>query len=871
MTQYVLRDMQSQAVQRCADFFLNGKPGRNSIAVCPTSFGKSLLISNVAAQLDAPVLVFQPSKEILEQNLSKFHAYGYRPSIYSASMKRKTVGEVTLATIGSVAGNKKRNSKAHLFQDFPYVIVDECDLVGAKSGMYKNFFDELEGVKILGVTATAWRMSSNSFGTMAKFLTRTRPRIFHDLVHFTQVQEMVEGENGIPFWAKLEYFKMFSDFDRHSVKANSTGADYDERALYLFQQKIGFQDKIVDVARRLKKAGRRNALIFTRFVKEAHYIASQMSDVVVVSADTPAAERDAIGKEFRSGRIWGVANVGVYCLDDNTEILTDSGWVGIDGMTKEHKVAGWKKDGTIEFASAENIMRRQRAEGEQMVSAKGKGKDFRVTSNHRMLSASFYGRQRIITWHDRAAIETVNQDITMPLSGIAEPHNLQLERVRLTPKQIRRREVALAYSLRQRGVGYEESNIEATETVARNNNFDPKSPTILTLDECLFIGFWLGDGSISDAKDGGRVCTITQSTVYPVIVRWIDDLLARLGFTGSRHRHQQQLSPNPAITWGIPRGTGSRGQSRLTGYYTIEPYLVKTGSQLLWGLNEDQFAALLHGFWMADGNHGDGVTPSEGGLSVTGAQKPLYDLLQAVGVCRGYSMNIQKQGAPRKPSHSQQYALHWRKENKRRFMRERPQAEDVWIPERVWCVTSSTGYIVTRRNGKVIVMGNSIGFDYPELDTIILGRLTKSLRLYYQMLGRLVRIHPDKESGYVVDLVGLTDEFGKIEDLKLYCEGESKWAVFGRPGGAEEQQLTNVYIGGTGDNRCKRCGQVILFWARHIRGLGSGGAPMQKPANGYKPNIAIRTIEGKTLYEVVGPDSPEATHINHFAVCGKHN
>lgn len=313
---YTLRPMQQQATEACIDFFQNGKPGRNGIAVCPTSWGKSLLIANTVAALDAPTLVFQPSKEILEQNLKKFHDYGFRPSVWSASMGRKTVGDITLATIGSVAGTKgvgkfSRASKAHIFSDVPYVVVDECDLVGAKSGQYKSFFSELSAisdVKILGVTATPWRMSSDSFGTMAKFLTRTRPRIFSEIVWYTQVEEMVQ--NG--YWAKLEY-KHVKGFDRHAVKANSTGADFDDRALQLHFFKIGFQDKIVEVVKRLKTQ-RKNALIFTRFVQEAEYVASQVEGLAVVTADTHKAEREAIGREFREGRLWGIVNCAVYTV-----------------------------------------------------------------------------------------------------------------------------------------------------------------------------------------------------------------------------------------------------------------------------------------------------------------------------------------------------------------------------------------------------------------------------------------------------------------------------------------------------------------------------------------------------------------------------
>jgi DNA repair protein RadD len=61
------------------------------------------------------------------------------------------------------------------------------------------------------------------------------------------------------------------------------------------------------------------------------------------------------------------------------------------------------------------------------------------------------------------------------------------------------------------------------------------------------------------------------------------------------------------------------------------------------------------------------------------------------------------------------------------------------------------------------------GFDVPELDCIILARPTMSLSLYYQMVGRGVRLdpgNPDKKL-YVYDLAGCVERLGRVETIKL--------------------------------------------------------------------------------------------------------
>lgn len=165
---YVLRDYQQKASDAAVSFFNNKAKKTNAIMVLPTGSGKSLIIADIAARLDGHTLVFQPSKEILEQNFKKLCSYGILDcSIYSASFGRKEISRITFATIGSVINHPD------LFSHFQSIIIDECHLVNPKEGMYKKFLELLK-CKVLGLTATPYRLSSSQgFGSMLKFITRT--------------------------------------------------------------------------------------------------------------------------------------------------------------------------------------------------------------------------------------------------------------------------------------------------------------------------------------------------------------------------------------------------------------------------------------------------------------------------------------------------------------------------------------------------------------------------------------------------------------------------------------------------------------------------------------------------------------------------
>lgn len=308
---YQLRPYQQQASDAAVNFFLgNTRPGENGLLVCPTGSGKSLVIADIAARVKnySPLLVLCPSKEILQQNFEKYQSYGFLDSaIYSASVGRKEISNVTFATIGSVMN--------HLddFAVFKMVIVDECHNCNSKAGQYKEFF-EAEQRKVIGLTATPYRLSSYKGGlSILKFLTRTRPRIFTQVLYFCQIQDLLAQG----YLAQLRYFDC-TTLDMTRVKSNSTGADYDDKSLLLEYERSGFYDNLTSTVRRVlhPKSGipRNGILVFTRFIDEAEVLVNRLKNegvnAAIVTGETPKREREEILEAFKKGEIKVVSNVG---------------------------------------------------------------------------------------------------------------------------------------------------------------------------------------------------------------------------------------------------------------------------------------------------------------------------------------------------------------------------------------------------------------------------------------------------------------------------------------------------------------------------------------------------------------------------------
>lgn len=299
--EYKLRPYQQEASDRAVDFF-NSKSKKHALMVLPTGSGKSLIIADIAHRLNDHILIFQPSKEILEQNYAKLCSYGVTDcSVYSASFNSKEISRITFAMIGSV------KSKTEFFAHFQYVIIDECHGVNAKGGMYSDFLSTLN-CKVLGLTATPYRLSTDGFGgSILKFLTRTSPRVFSDLIYHVQIKELLD----CGYLAKMEYYSI-DVVDTAQLRINSTGADYTDDSVKRHYSEIDFNSRLKMIIQRLINANRNNILVFTRFVDEAESLSKYFGKIAAfVSGETPKKEREEILSNFKSGKIKIVCNVGV--------------------------------------------------------------------------------------------------------------------------------------------------------------------------------------------------------------------------------------------------------------------------------------------------------------------------------------------------------------------------------------------------------------------------------------------------------------------------------------------------------------------------------------------------------------------------------
>lgn len=306
----MLRDYQKQASDAAVACFKRGM--WNGLLVLPTASGKSHIVADIALRLDSPLLVFQPTREILLQNYDKILKTGMTDvGIYSASLGEKNIRRITLATIGSVHNHMED------FRLFRYVIVDEAHRVSAEDGMYKDYLTAREDRCVIGLTATPYRLSGFMGLTKTTFLTRLKPRIYDKVLYVCQVSDMMDKG----YLCKPLYFDVIDKiaFKLSNVKLNTTGMDYDEKSLEEEYRRSNFARDLLSwtlaVLRPNDGSKRNGVIVFTRFVREAEVLTAGLRGhgiaAETVTSRTGKDDRQRIVEDFKSGKLKVCSNAGV--------------------------------------------------------------------------------------------------------------------------------------------------------------------------------------------------------------------------------------------------------------------------------------------------------------------------------------------------------------------------------------------------------------------------------------------------------------------------------------------------------------------------------------------------------------------------------
>lgn len=347
------------------------------------------------------------------------------------------------------------------------------------------------------------------------------------------------------------------------------------------------------------------------------------------------------------------------CLDAETEILTSTGWKGIDDQWGDDtRAAAYDiADGSVQWEDARRVERH--LGGEAMWGVSSPHLDLRVTAGHRMVieparhatrSTVVYDERRFVAASDMPNVGRI------PLAGVQQADGVAL-----------------------------------------------------STDELRFLGLFLTDGNLDPSNN---TVALFQSDRYPEIVSEIERILGALGFHA---RHSTNDKPSNFGTrnhtlhkWVISYTTKQVGKR---GWAHLAPFVDKDFTPLFEACSRDQLLELLYGMWLGDGQKTPGTYAydryTSHTISIVTKRGAVADRIQSLCVRRGMRCNV---------SRGRIHTLHISPEDAVWHVRRRAaDSRPVWaaVPaephERVWCASVPTGAIIVRRNGKVAVVGNCLG------------------------------------------------------------------------------------------------------------------------------------------------------------------
>jgi hypothetical protein len=610
-------------------------------------------------------------------------------------------------------------------EDFTIIVADEAHKSVSPIwlrtlhflGVHPENFED--GKLLVGLTATAYRGDGKSLGFL-----------YDDI--FTQFDIRYGMKEG--WLTDIDWVTVKTDTDIASVKVN--GGEFAQGEL---TKKVDNPVRNAQIVKAyMEHSMDEPAIVFCAGVQHAYTMADMFNQAGIAAeciegGTEKEVRKDWIG-DYRSGKIKVLLNHSVFCLDEETEILTEEGWVGIEEMDYSKRVANFDPETrNVFFKEPKFIIKRDRLPGERMVSFKSDRMNYRVTEHHRMLGFNKFKQ----SFYEKKAIDIVGQKPIMSMGSMTAERSITFTPQQEPPRKTAARTRSLSYIYRKQGQDQATARLNAEIAIAERDGLRYKTIDELTVDDCLFLGFFLGDGHYGKKHGGGTGVSFASANVYPVIQKWVDDLFLRLNFDFYRGVRDTY------IVWSIGRGTGF-GPQKKNGFYSYTPYLVKTETDWIYSLNKDQFDALLVGLHIADGTHGNAVVEQIDRTNINTVFFNLADAIQAVGCTYGYRISV-SHITKTNPKHRDQkniYIIKAKSEKDLLFHTsgvQSPQIEPGWKQERVWCVTSDTTFIITRRGGRVLITGNTTGFDAPETTTIIMARPIRSTLTYTQAIGRGLR------------------------------------------------------------------------------------------------------------------------------------
>lgn len=293
-----LRDYQKTVIKKTFNAFENGL---NSVMVqMPTGTGKTHVFAETVrkwtseVEKNKKVLILAHRTELIDQIIDRLKRFSI---IGSAIKSGKVADENYQVQVAMIQSLKK---ETRLPKNISLLVIDEAHHSSAKSYKKVIYHYKVKNseVKIIGFTATPWRLSGAGFSD-----------IYDKLITSKSIKSFIEEGN----LSNLKHFAA-SSLDLRSIKIDRNKKDYSEVELEECVRNEVVLAELIDSYKNL--ANGKKTIVFALNRRHSKDIVERYNREGIraefIDATTDKIEREKLVKQFRDGEIRILCNVNIF-------------------------------------------------------------------------------------------------------------------------------------------------------------------------------------------------------------------------------------------------------------------------------------------------------------------------------------------------------------------------------------------------------------------------------------------------------------------------------------------------------------------------------------------------------------------------------